>query len=434
MLLPQPTKLSAPLLDVMNFLNEIVLRYPSAISFAPGRPANHYCDIAPGLAALQQYITTYEKELAQPATLVRQQLGQYSKTNGIINVLISRFLANDEHIHVPEEAIMVTNGAQEAMTILAAGLFDPQYDVLLVADPTYNGMTGIATILGIELCPVSTNEEGLNFAELQLALAHIRELKKKPRALYLVPDFSNPTGTTMPLEARHRLLALASEQEMLIIEDNPYGMLAYDSEPLPTLKALDRDGVVIYLGTFAKILIPGLRVGFMVADQRVAARGQFSDHLLAQELSKVKSLISVNTSPITQAIAGGLLLTHQCSLKTFVQERNTFYRRNRDQMLQSLAHHFGGDLLLADRVSWNHPHGGLFLTMRLPFAMTTELLQQCAELYGVICCPMSYFAFRPGHEQEIRLSFSVVSPAEIEQGIQKLGNFVKAQVGTYRRT
>lgn len=128
MLLSQPAKLSAPHLDVMNFLNEIVLHYPAAISFAPGRPADLYCDIAPGLTALQQYIAIYEKTQMQSAASIRQQIGQYSKTNGIINHIIRSFLENDEGISVPEEAIMVTNGAQEGMAILAAGLFHPQQD------------------------------------------------------------------------------------------------------------------------------------------------------------------------------------------------------------------------------------------------------------------------------------------------------------------
>ncbi|HET8842341.1 MAG TPA: hypothetical protein VFN35_12800, partial [Ktedonobacteraceae bacterium] len=156
MLLSQPAKLSAPQLDVMNFLNEIVLRYPSAVSFAPGRPADHYCDIAPGLAGLQHYIAVYADAQKRPTTMMRQQIGQYSRTNGIINDIIRRFLVNDEGINVPEEAIIVTNGAQEGMAVLAAGLFDPRQDVLLVADPIYNGMTGIATILGIEQYPVAT--------------------------------------------------------------------------------------------------------------------------------------------------------------------------------------------------------------------------------------------------------------------------------------
>jgi (S)-3,5-dihydroxyphenylglycine transaminase len=111
-----------------------------------------------------------------------------------------------------------------------------------------------------------------------------------------------------------------------------------------------------------------------------------------------------------------------------MQERVAFYRHNRDQMLQSLEKHFKADSLLTDMVSWNHPRGGFFLTMTLPFAMTPELLQQCAEVYGVICCPMPYFSFLPGHAQEIRLSFSAVSPAEIELGIQRLWQFVRARI------
>lgn len=427
MQLERPAILDIPLLNVMNFLNEVVLWYPQAISFAPGRPTEQHFDVAGEWEHLTRYVTHAAAKHGVPPATVYAQLGQYQKTNGIINQLIAQFLAHDEQIKVAPQSIMVTDGAQEAMTVITAGLFNRTTDVLLVQDPAYIGMTGIATILGIELCPVPTGTEGLDLAALVVAIDTLRAAGKTPKALYLVPDFSNPLGSSMTLADRHQLLTIAHAEQLLIIEDNPYGMFAFDEPPASTLKALDQTGCVIYLGTFSKMLYPGLRVGFMVADQVVV------DHAgkpttLAEELSRVKSLTSVNTSPLLQAMVGGMLLAHDCSLRATVQAKLPFYRTNRDTMLASLTEHFAHDPLLADRVRWSVPGGGFFLTVELPFVFGQAALQTCAEHYGVICCPMTFFSLLPGREHEIRLSFSYVTPHQIKQGIRQLWQFVHDQV------
>jgi (S)-3,5-dihydroxyphenylglycine transaminase len=423
-----PATLSAARLNVMNFLNEVVMWYPNAISFAPGRPAEQHFDVASSFESLDRYVTHVAEQRGLPPATIYGLLGQYGKTNGSINELVCRFLAQDERIEVAPSAVMITDGGQEGMTILAAGLFDPARDVLLTADPTYIGMTGIATILGIELCPVPTTDESIDLQALAQAVADVRARGKNPRALYLVPDFNNPLGMSMSLAARQELLALARAHELLIIEDNPYGMFAYDGPPAPTLKALDRDGVVIYLGTFSKILYPGLRLGFLVADQIVAGGAGERPVTLAEELSKVKSLTSVNTSSLLQGIVGGVLLEHECSLTELMQPKIAFYRANRDLMLRSLQQNIDADPLLAGRVSWNQPGGGFFITVTLPFAFSEELLRVCAERYGVICCPISFFSLLPGREHQIRLSFSYVTPAQIERGIRQLCQFIHDQI------
>jgi (S)-3,5-dihydroxyphenylglycine transaminase len=266
------------------------------------------------------------------------------------------------------------------------------------------------------------------------AFAHgieqIRDQGKNPRALYVIPDFNNPLGTSMSLDERWRLLDLARKNEILIVEDNAYGMFAYDTEPAPTLKSLDREGVVIYLGTFSKILFPGLRIGFLVADQEVEAAEPTTTCSLAQELSKVKSLTSVTTSPLLQAIVGGILLNANCSLRAMMQAKVEFYRANRDMMLACLEQHFNSDPVLAGAVSWNYPGGGFFLTVTLPFTFTEDMVRMCAEQYGVICCPMSFFSLLEGHENQIRLSFSYVSKDQIERGIFQLWKFVHDRVST----
>jgi (S)-3,5-dihydroxyphenylglycine transaminase len=419
--------LSDPLLDVMNFLNEVVLRYPQAVSFAPGRPAERHFDVEESLAAAAPWVAARARAAGIPARAVWDDLGQYNKTNGIINEAIARQLAADEGITAAPGAIVVTTGCQEGMAILLLGLIDPATDALLVSDPAYIGIPGLARIMGLTVIPIATGEQGLEPAAVRRAAAEARRLGRRPRALYDVPDFNNPLGTRMPLASRRALLAVAREEGMLIWEDNPYGMFSYDGPPLPTLKALDEDGVVVYMGSFSKTLFPGLRLGYLVADQPVALpSGERVP--LAAELSKIKSLTTVNTSPLVQAIAGGILLQSGGSLRPIVERKLPFYRANRDRMLERLAAELGGDHP-GDHpvagVSWNRPEGGFFLILTLPFEFTDEDLTACARDYGVIVCPLRFFALSPGRERQVRLSFSYVTEEQIDEGIARLARFVR---------
>jgi DNA-binding transcriptional MocR family regulator len=418
-------------LNVMNFLNEVVLRYPRAISFAPGRPAEEHFDVLGSLAKIDLFVTHRAAATGWDRAAVYADLGQYHRTNGIIQELIARQLASDEGIRAAPESIMVTAGAQEGMVVLLLGLFDPGRDVLLSSDPTYIGITGLARILGIPVHPIPSGPHGLEAPAVATAIAEVRKSGRVPRAIYDIPDFNNPMGTRMPLAQRRALLDLAHAEGVLLFEDNPYGMFAYDGEPLPTLKALDEHGVVIYLGSFSKTLYPGLRIGYLVLGQEVAGENGATSPL-AIELSKVKSLTTVTTPPLLQAIVGGVLLEEGGSLKRLMAEKLPFYQGNRDRMLASLEACFGADPALGGAgVRWNRPHGGFFLTLTLPFEFTEERLTACAADYGVIVCPMSFFAVegeRGGRNREIRLSFSYVTPAEIEEGIARLSRFVRDQV------
>jgi len=414
--------LADPLLDVMNFLNEVVLRYPQAVSFAPGRPSEQCFDVEHSLGSAAVWVESRAAASGVPPRRIWNDLGQYNRTNGVINDLISRQLAADEGIAAAPESIIVTTGCQEGMAILLLGLIDPATDALLVSDPAYIGIPGLAKIMGLTLLPVPTGERGLDPEEVRRAAGEARRLGRRPRALYDVPDFNNPLGTRMPVEARHALLDLAREEEMLIWEDNPYGMFCYDGQPLPTLKALDEHGVVVYMGSFSKTLYPGLRLGYLVADQGVLLPSGRRVPLAA-ELSKIKSLTTINTSPVVQAMAGGLLLEMGCTLRPAVAEKLPFYRGNRDRMLAALEDTLGG----LEGVCWNRPEGGFFLTLTLPFEINDDQLEACARDYGVIVCPMRFFALAPGRERQVRLSFSYVSPEQIDIGISRLARFVRDQ-------
>jgi (S)-3,5-dihydroxyphenylglycine transaminase len=425
--------LEDPLLDTMNFLNEVTARYPDAISFAPGRPHDAFFDVRASLAALDVYTehASQSDPLRRSPDQVLGAIAQYGRTKGIITGLVRTMLRHDEGIDVDEESIVVTVGAQEAMMLVLATVLRPGEDVLLVADPTYIGISGIARVLGLGLVPVSTGPSGLDLADLERRIAAVRAEGKQPKMLYVIPDFSNPHGTSLARAARSRLLELSRTHDFLILEDNAYGLFAYDLERLPTLKALDRDRRVVYVGTFSKILYPGLRVGFLIADQAVALPGGHTG-LLADEIAKVKSMTSVNTSSINQAIVGGLLLEHSGTFLPYIREKCAFYGRNRDALVASLSRHFPD--AARSGISWNVPSGGFFLTLTLPFEVTGALLLESARDFGVLWVPMRYFYLGPGGGDQIRLAFSYLTPAEIEEGVARLARLLAPKLHERRET
>lgn len=414
-----------PQLDVMNFLNQVMSTYPEAVSFGPGRPATELADIQDPTRHIELYVAHRAAQGKVPAGEVRASLGQYGRTNGVINDLIARHLELDHQISVDPASVMVTCGAQEAMSIVLQGLFDRERDVLLVTDPNYVGMTGACRILGIRVQPVAVGEHGVEVASVLESIAAVRAAGLRPRALYDVPDFHNPLATTVPLAVRRELLALAKAQDVLLIEDNPYGMFAFDAPPLPTLKSLDQDGHVLYIGTFSKTLLPGLRLGYLVADQRVQSpAAPEKTTLLADELSKVKSLLTVNTSPILQAIAGGRLLEQGCTLRASVARMTEHYRRKRDRLLEALADNLGAGTKLEGKVRWRAPAGGFFLNVETPFSWSEQQMTVCARDYGVIVSPMRFFSLRGADDRWIRLSFSSVEIEQIGEGVRRLARFI----------
>lgn len=408
--------LDDPRLDVMNFLNEAVARFPLAISFAPGRPCDALVDIETQLRLLPRFVAQLAVNESCHPTEAWLALGQYGRTKGLINDAIATHLACDEGIDVSPDSIVVTVGAQEAMALVLVGLFEPGRDVLLVSDPSYVGITGLARLLGIRTVAVPARDHGVNPDDLERAIG-VAGRDGCARAFYDVPDFNNPLGTSLCLEARQRLLRVCRRHDVLVIEDNPYGMFAYDHPRQPTLKALDADGTVLYIGSFAKTLCPGLRVGYVVADQPVVPDGK----PLADVLSRVKSLLTVNTSPLAQAVVASVLMENGGSLEPSVATKRARYKRHRDAMAAALERHFGrsGDA----GVSWSLPTGGFFFSLSLPFEFGEAELERCGRNHGVIACPMRYFCADDSRDTQVRLSFSAVDEEQIDRGIARLARF-----------
>ncbi|MBL3803021.1 PLP-dependent aminotransferase family protein [Streptomyces sp. SID7982] len=421
------TSLSDPVLDAMNFLNEVVARFPDAISFAPGRPTEGTFEPEDLARHLQSYTTYLEQELGWSRDQTRTLLFQYGRTNGVIHELIARTVANDEGIEVPPEAVVVTTGCQEAMLLTLRALFARPEDTLLVSSPCYVGITGVARLLGIQVRPVPEGPDGPDPLAVQAAARAAKQAGQRPRAFYVVPDFANPSGASMSQAARELLLAVAEEEELLVLEDDPYGFFVRTGEARPTLKALDRGRRVVHLGSFAKTALPGARVGYVLADQEVVGP-EGGRTLLADELSKIKSMTTVNTSAVSQAVIGGLLVESGCRLREANSAAVAHYRTTMDTLLDALERHFPAERQAELGVSWNRPDGGFFLVVDVPFAADHKALELSARAFGVLWTPMRDFHLDGGGTRQLRLSCSSQSPEAITEGIARLAAFITAQI------
>jgi (S)-3,5-dihydroxyphenylglycine transaminase len=411
--------LGDPALASMNFLNEVAMRYPEAVSFAAGRPCEDFFQVGD----IHRYLDTYVAHLASRGIDARRALMQYGRTKGIIHELVARNLEVDEDIRVDPGSVVVTVGCQEAMYLVLRALRATERDVLLAISPNYVGITGAARLVDMPVLPVRGGPAGIDLDDLVDALHRAAAAGLRVRALYLVPDFANPGGTTIDVPTRERLLDIAAGHGVLLLEDNPYGLFDAGGGRLPTLKALDRNRTVVYLGSFAKTAMPGARVGYVVADQRVA--GPDGETLLADELSKIKSMVTVNTSPIAQAVVAGKLLEHGCSLVRANAREAEVYRRNRRLLLAGLAARFPGG-----EVTWNTPAGGFFAVLTVPFPADDALLELSARRYGVLWTPMHHFFAGTGGERQLRLSYSQLEPAAIATGLDRLAALVADRLPT----
>jgi (S)-3,5-dihydroxyphenylglycine transaminase len=412
-----------PVIDSLNLLNEIIDRYPNAISFGPGAPHRRFLEHLDVVPYIDRYVEYLKNDKGLSASAIPRHLYQYGPSQGQINELLSRALHRDFKLDVPPESIVITVGCQEAMWLVLRALFASPRDVLAVVQPCFVGIVGAARLLNLDVVAIDEAGSGVDMEQMAAACRRARAEGKRIRALYLAPDFSNPSGTLLSLAARQELLQLAEEEDLLLLEDNAYGFTAAHDSTHPPLKALDRQARVIYLGTFAKICLPGVRVGFAVADQRVRDGAKL--RFLAQELATIKSMLTVNTSPICQAIVGGMLLDHEASLATMAQEKGEFYRDNLQLLLNALERHLGPREHSAYKVSWNTPQGGFFVRLRTPFIVDQAMLELSANQYGVLWTPMANFMLGGVQSHELRLSCSYLNGEQIEEGVCRLARFIK---------
>jgi 2-aminoadipate transaminase len=370
-----------------------VAQDPTVISFAGGWPA-------------PELFPKREVEEACRYLLPRQGevLLQYGATEGVKP--LKEFLAKKSGkygIPAEPENILLTCGSQQALDLLGK-VFINEGDRILVTAPTYLGAIQAWRLYGPEFVTCGMDDNGVLIEDVE------KVLKDGPvKFMYMLPNFHNPAGVTIPLERRKRLAQLAEEYNTFIIEDDPYGELRYEGEDIASIISLKKERV-IYLATFSKTLTPGLRLGWILAPE-----------FILQKIIQAKQGADLHTGTFVQYIANDLC--QRGILKAHVAKLREAYKERRDVMLQSMEKYFPED------AKWTHPEGGLFLWVTLPEHIDTRILYQKAMKYKVAFVPG--FAFYPtegGGKNNMRLNFSNTLPDKMEEGIKRLGDLLKKEL------
>lgn len=409
---------------VMNFLNEVADEFPSSISLAAGRPTDRFCERLDPATLLVRFVSHEHTAGGRDMADSRARLLQYGRTAGIIHELVAQQLRADEGVRAESGRILVTSGCQEALALCLPALCPDAADVVLVRNPTYGGLTGAAQASGVAVFAMSNNYSDLVEA-IEQSVWSLHGQGRRVRALYLIPTFDNPTGSVIEEAQRQAILATCMRHHIVVLEDNPYGMFRYEGRAVQPMATLDEAGCVIYLSTFSKTIAPAVRVGAATLPETLFGNRAASTALW-DELVERKSYVTVNTSQITQALVGGLLIDQKGTLQQWIQPALEWYRNNRNAMLSQLEATFP---TISSQIRWNHPSGGFFLAMDLPFRFDAEAVVECANHYGVIVLPMSFFALDDSQDCRIRLSFSAVDPQQIRRGINSLADYVAYRTG-----
>lgn len=315
---------------------------------------------------------------------------------GPLRATISRVLAS-QGLTVQPENILITSGSQQALSLVSRLLLKPG-DAVLTESPTYGVGLELFRALGYRIAAIPVDADGMQVEYLEGLLQ-----QHHPKLIYTIPNFQNPTGACLSGRRRRSLVDLAGRYNVPILEDDFVGDLRYEGRAQPALKSLDPDGRVIYISTFSKMLLPGLRVGFLVAEGPVFER-----------LADFKRLHDLNTSePIQRAVEDYVTVgRYQAHLRRSCQ----MYARRRDAMLQAVHRY------LPPEVHVNSPKGGLFIWLRLPAGLSGEELLPRACREGVAFAPGGAFFPNPSEGREfVRLNFAAVPLEEIEEGVKRLG-------------
>jgi DNA-binding transcriptional MocR family regulator len=306
-------------------------------------------------------------------------------------------------VRVKADEVLITNGCQQSLDLIRRVLVG-QGETVVVENPTYPGVFSVFDTNDIKCTSVPVGSNGLDLNALEDVLSH-----RRAKLLYTAPTFHNPTGVTMDLAARRRLLDLALQYRVPIIEDDIYGELRYDGPALPSLKALDEQGVVIHLGSFSKMGFPGLRVGWIAAPRIVIDR-----------LSVIKQACDLHTNLLAQA-ALCELSRHGLLAKHLKRVRRAYAER-RDRMLDALDRHFPKE------ADWSRPEGGMSVWVTLPAMLDATHLLSLAKQEGISFSPGINFYLSAPQLNTMRLTFTMMEGPKIEEGVKRLGAIVKRQL------
>jgi len=372
-----------------------VTRQPDIISFAGGLPGPETFPVADfedisckilrekGAVALQYGPTEGEKPLREE---------------------VAKYLAREKS-NINAENILITAGSQQGLDMIAKIFLDPN-DIAIVELPTYIGGIQAFRAYRAKMIGIAQDDHGMKMDQLEAALKKLADRRKKPKFIYVVPDFQNPSGVTMSLERRKRLLELARQYEVPIIEDSPYKDLRYKGNSILAIYSLDKENYVIVLGTFSKLLCPGLRLAWIMAPS------EWMDRMIVAKQSMDLCCPSYTQLLVAEYMKQGLLQAQ-------IEKIRKIYGRKLEFMLESLAKY------MPKGVEWSKPEGGLFLWIKLPKRMSANELFPKAIKNKVAYVVGSAFHCNDKGQNTMRINFSYSTEQQIDQGIQRLANMIK---------
>ena len=377
-----------------------VISRPGIISFAGGLPD-------PELFPTQEVKDIFNTILTQAP----KEALQYGSTEGQDNLKkeLVRMLKETENITVTPEQILVVSASQQALDMSARMFINPG-DSIITACPTYLGALQAFQVAGADIVGVASDNNGVLVDDLKAKLELIKQQGKPCKFIYLVPDFQNPTGTTIPQERREQILALAKQYNTFILEDSPYRQVRFEGTAPKTFYELDGgNGNVMTLFTFSKIFVPGFRLGFIVGPAEVI-----------RKFVILKQAMDLCTSSTLQLATAEFLRRNL--LQNHIKRMIDVYRKKRDLMIANLAKY------MPQGVSWTHPQGGLFLWLTLPKHLdATKLLPKAIENKVAYVAGVDFYP--DGNIfNDLRLNFSYSTHEQIEEGLKRLAQTIKANL------
>lgn len=366
---------------------------PDIISFAGGLPA-------PELFPIEKIKEAACKVLIESG----KSALQYGATEGFLPLrdIIAKERMKDAGVNVDADAILITNGSQQGLDFTGKIFLNPG-DVVICESPSYLGAINAFRAYEPKFVEVETDDNGIIVEKLEEALVE----NKQAKYIYIIPDFQNPTGKTLSLERRPRIVELAIKYNIPIVEDNPYGELIFEGQRMPSIKSFDNKGMVIYLGTFSKTFCPGLRLGWVCASSSILTK-----YII------VKQGADLQSNSLTQREAAVFMQMNK--LDEHIEKIKIVYKRRRDLMIEGMKKEFPADC------TFTYPLGGLFTWVQLREDINTVEVLQLALKEKVAFVPGASFFPNGGKNNYFRLNYSNMPEEKIVEGIKRLGAVLKS--------
>ena len=368
---------------------------PEVISFAGGMPAPELFPV---------------EGVKEAACAVLDEMGrkalQYAPTEGYVPLREQIVKRMEERLHIKTDIdhVLITSGSQQGLDFSARVFLNPG-DVILVESPSYVGALNAFNACEPTYVEVPTDDYGMIPEELE----RILETTENVKLIYVIPDFQNPSGKTWSMKRREHFMELVNKYEIPVIEDNPYGDLRFEGEYLPSLKSMDTKDLVIFLGTLSKVFCPGLRIGWVCANEAVLAKYNF-----------VKQGADLQVSSFDQMLASKFMDMYD--LNEHVEKIKAVYKVRRDLMLKTMEETF------PEGVTWTHPEGGLFTWVTLPEGVDAGKIAPKLLEQNVAYVPGGAFYPYPGKENHFRLNYSNATEENLVEGIKRIGAVLTAEL------